>query len=427
MSGPAPKRTRGSRVLVLVLVLLAAAAGVYAGARWHARIAPRLGIEAAEAPVPHTGQLWTCSMHPQVIRSEPGLCPICHMQLTPLAAGASATGEVTIDPTVVQNMGLRVATVTEGPLHRTLRLFGTLQEAQPSIRDVNLRVSGWIRRLHVEAEGQRIEAGDPLFDLYSPELQVGIEELIAARATTAGAGPEAEGTAARAFRDAAVHKLELLGLSRAQIDALAQQGRAPETVTFTSPISGHVTRKPVVEGSAVRAGDDVLRIVDHSVLWLDAQVFEQDLPFVAVGQAAAVALTARPGARVRGAIEFIHPHVDEMTRTGLVRVSVPNPDMVLKPGMFATVQLDAEIAERALAVPREAVLDTGTAQRVFVVQHDGHFLPRDVRMGASADGGLVQILEGLAAGETVVTSGQFLLDSESRTREAVEKFRDAKR
>jgi membrane fusion protein, copper/silver efflux system len=492
-----PRRGR-RRALLLGLILLAGAAGAYAGARWHSSIAPMLGLKAAdtahdgERPAGATGakQIWTCGMHPQVIQDKPGDCPICHMKLTPLnvangtmpsghehgavsttaqggqaqpgrkvrywwdpmlsppyisdrpgkspmgmdlipvyedegpgAGGAGATGAVVIDPAVVQNMGVRVQMVTEGPIKRSVRLVGYLDEAQPNVHDVNLRVSGWVRRLHASTEGQHVEAGDPLFDLYSPELQVAIEELITARrARRVGTVDGTAGEVASALYDAAASKLELLGLDPRQIEVLAKLDKAPGVITFTSPVTGHVMEKPIVEGAAVSAGQMALRIVDHTTLWLDAQVFEKDLPFVGVGQAATATVASRAGEPIKGRVVFIHPHLDMITRTATVRLEVPNPDLILRPGMYATVRLESQVADRAVLAPREAIIDTGESQMAFVAEAVGRFQPRKVWTALPGGNGMIQVVEGLAPGEAVVTSGQFLIDSESRLREAIQKF-----
>ncbi|MBL8765269.1 MAG: efflux RND transporter periplasmic adaptor subunit [Phycisphaerae bacterium] len=379
---------------------------------------------------------WDPMLSPPYIADKPGKSPM-GMDLIPVYEDeVSATGgQVTIDPAVVQNMGVRIALVTEGPLAKTVRLVGYLDEAQPNIREVNLRVSGWIRRLYANTEGQRIEAGDPLFDLYSPELQVSIEELINGRRAKAALSTDADESAkqtAATLYDAAASKLELLGLERAQIDALAKLDKAPPTVTFVSPIAGTLTEKPVVEGAAVKMGDRVLKIVDYSTLWLDAQVFEKDLPFVKVGAKAAATIASgptpanQPITPISGEIIFIHPRVDTMTRTALVRMAIPNPSFTLKPGMYATVHARAELADRAVMVPREAIIDTGDAQMAFVAQAVGKFEPRKVKMGLAGEDGVVQVVEGLSPGEAVVTSGQFLLDSESRLREAIQKYLNQK-
>ena len=366
-------------------------------------------------------QLYTCGMHPQVIRDAPGKCPICGMELVPLVAPSATratadTGAITIDPAIVQNMGIRTATVTEGPLLRTVRANGILAEAEPLQHDVNLRVSGWIQRLHANVQGMQVRAGDPLFDLYSPELQVAIGELIAARRARDSHGSQAVLVAA------AVQKLELLGLSRADVERLGRLEQPPATVTFTSPIDGAVMEKPIVAGDEVQAGMRALRIVDHRELWIDAQVFEQDLPVLRVGQPARVTLASQPGRPVEGRIWFLHPMVDPATRTTTARLTVPNPDSTLRPGMYATVEIESEIAPRALLVPRDAVIETGTENVVFLARDGGQFEPRQVKLGPGGSDGRAQVLDGLVAGDVVVTSGQFLLDAESNMREALQRF-----
>jgi hypothetical protein len=189
-------------------------------------------------------------------------------------------------------------------------------------------------------------------------------------------------------------------------------------------MTGHITEKLVVEGAAVQAGERVLRIVDHSVLWLDAQIHAQDHPFILIGQKVAATIEAVPGKVFEGETIFVHPHVDMMTRTARLRISVPNTDVTLKPGMFATVSIESEIAREAVLVPRDAVIDTGERQVVFLALENGHFEPREVKLGSSSDDGNVQVLDGLSVGEQVVISGQFLIDAERRMREAVRKHLD---
>lgn len=371
---------------------------------------------------PAAAQLWTCGMHPQVIQDHPGECPICHMKLTPLesdATAVSAAGSMlTIDPVVVQNMGVRTARAAEGPLRREVRVAGFVEEAQPLIHDVSLRVSGWIVKLQANTEGLHVDKGDPLFELYSPEVQVAVEELIALRRRAGSGTPGLE-----ALNQAARRKLVLMGLDDAEIERLSRLDRAPASVTFRSPATGNVTEKPVVEGSSVAVGEKLLRIVDHSTVWIDARVHEQDLALVSVGQKAQATVTGQADKVYDGEVVFVHPHLDETTRTASVRMAVANPGFELRPGMFATVVLRGELAAKAVLVPREAVIDTGDREVAFVVgDKPGHFEPRRVRTGWTGEGGNVQILEGLAAGEEVVVSGQFLLDTESRLQEALRKF-----
>jgi len=377
---------------------------------------------AAQAP---QVQLWTCGMHPQVIQDHPGDCPICHMELTPLESDATeasnAGSSITIDPVVVQNMGVRTARVAEGPLRREVRVAGFVEDAEPLIHDVSLRVSGWIQHLVANTEGLHIKKGDPLFDLYSPEIQIALEEAIALRKRRVGL-VRGDATLDSLWK-AALHKLALQGLDDSEIRRLSSLDRAPDSVTFRSPVTGNVTEKLIVDGSAVAAGQKLLRIINHSTIWIDARVHEQDIALVSVGQRIEARIASQADKVYAGNVIFIHPHLDETTRTGSVRMAVPNPDFELRPGMFATVMLRGELAPSAVLVPREAVIDTGDRQVAFVVgEKPGHFEPRRVRTGWVAEGGNVQIVEGLVPGEEVVVSGQFLLDAESRLQDALRKF-----
>jgi Cu(I)/Ag(I) efflux system membrane fusion protein/cobalt-zinc-cadmium efflux system membrane fusion protein len=370
---------------------------------------------------------WDPMTDPPYFSDRPGKSPM-GMDLVPVYEDELSAGPaVTIDPAVVQNMGVRLAEVEEARLARTIRAVGFLAEAEPRRFDVNLRVAGWIDAIDADFEGKHVAAGAPLFDLYSPALQVAVEELIAARKMRAGApeGGELRSTA-QDLHETAARKLELLGVAEHEIERLAGMDHAPRAVTFYAPANGHVLQKMVNAGSAVKAGDLVLRIVDHSLLWLDLQVFAKDAPSIRVGQEVEATIEGFPGETFAGGVTYIHPHVDTTTRTTMVRITVANPDLRFRPGMYATASVEVEVAPGALVVPREAVIDTGTQQIAFVALDQGHFEPRKVVMGASGEDGRVQVLSGLAPGEKVVVSGQFLLDVESRMREAIQKFLEQK-
>ena len=432
------------KVALVAMLVSGIVLGLSAGLLWNESLRHALGLgghdHALEATQTAGGQkqLWTCGMHPQVIQDKPGLCPICHMDLEPMNPAQAGTAgvavattqsashagpSVQIDPVVVQNMGIRVATVAEGPLHTTVRAVGYLDEPETNRQDVNLRVSGWIEKLHANVSGAPVKKGEPLFELYSPEVQVAIEELIAARRVGNSLQPS-DATTRRTtgtLVDAARRKLELWGFTPEQIESFAQHERAPGTVAILSPINGHVAEKTVDKGAAVKAGDLVMRLVDRSTMWLDVQLFERQLPLVKVGQKAKATITALPDEKLDAEVTFIHPHVDPMTRTATVRLVLPNEHHVLRKGMYATVEIDAEIAASAVTIPREAIIDTGTRQLAFVSRGGGHFEPRRLKTGLSSTDGSVQVLEGVKPGEQVVASGQFLIDSESRLKEAIQK------
>jgi Cu(I)/Ag(I) efflux system membrane fusion protein/cobalt-zinc-cadmium efflux system membrane fusion protein len=332
---------------------------------------------------------------------------------------------VKIDPTIVQNMGVRTALVTRGPLTTTIRAVGILEVPEPGTFEVNLKINGWVQKLYANSEGMHVHRGEPLFDLFSPDLRVAEEELIGATKALGALDADAADTVraeSQTMVDSSRQKLRLWGVADEDINAIAKSAQAPQTVPFRSPVDGHVEEKMIVEGSAVQAGTKLMRIEDHTSLWLEVQVYEEQIPLVGIGQRVDATVDGVPGRIFSGPITFIYPHLDHMARTEKVRVVLENPNHELRPGMYATASIRTTPVANALLVPREAVIDTGTKQMAFVAQGDGHFEPRDVRMGIVGDGDQVQILEGLAPGENVVTSGQFLMDVESRTNEATEKF-----
>lgn len=370
---------------------------------------------------------WDPMLGPSSIAHAPGKSAM-GMDLEPVYEDQQSGGPtVKIDPTIVQNMGVRTAQVTRGPLSVTVRAFGILEVPEPAIYEVNLKVNGWIEKIYANTEGMHVRKGEPLFDLYSPDVQVAAEELISAIATRKSLDPKATDavqTESQNLIESAKQKLRLWGISEQDIDAIAQAHKAPQTVAFRSPADGDLVEKTVVEGSAVQAGTKLMRIEDHSRLWLDAQVYEDQIPLIRLGEAVEATVDSVPGKTFSGPVMFIHPHIDHMTRTVTVRVALDNPEHQLHPGMYATANIVTKPVADAVLVPREAVIDTGTRQIAFVADSDGHFDPRKVRMGLAGDEDQVEILQGLAPGEQVVTSGQFLLDVESRTTEAIDKLRN---
>ncbi|HEX4056405.1 MAG TPA: efflux RND transporter periplasmic adaptor subunit [Tepidisphaeraceae bacterium] len=370
---------------------------------------------------------WDPMLGPSSISNHPGKSAM-GMDLTPVyESDASAGPAVRIDPAVVQNMGVTTAPVIRGPLTVAVRAVGMLEVPEPGMHDVTLKVSGYIEKLYADTDGMSVRKGEVLFDLYSPELQVAEEELISAKQNENALDAKANDAIrkdAQNLVDSAAQKLRLWDVAEQDINAIAAAGEAPWTVPFRSPADGHVADKMVVAGSAVQSGMKVMRIENHSQLWLDARVFEDQISIVKVGQEIHAAIDGVPGKTFTGKVSFIYPHVDHMARTETVRTILNNPDHELKPGMYATVEIVTQVSPDTLLVPREAIIDTGTRQIAFVMASAGHFEPRNVRMGIVGDDDQVQILQGLAPGDRVVTSGQFLMDVESRTNEAIEKLRN---
>ena len=378
---------------------------------------------AGEAP---GKTLYTCGMHPQVIQDHPGNCPICGMKLTPIHEDAGAdtqaragdTAAMSVDAATRQNMNLRTAVVASGPLRKAIRTVGTIDYNETALADVTTKFRGWIEKVDVDATGQLVHRGEPMFEIYSPELySAEAEYLLALHAGFTNDPGAAE------LRETAANKLRFFDVSDAQIADLATNGVARKTLSVAAPISGFVIEKNAVQGQMVEAGMKLYRIADLAIVWVLAEIYEQDLPFVQVGQEAVVKVASLPDREFRGRVTYVYPTVDEKTRTARVRLEFENPGYFLKPGMFVSTDIQAEIAGSAVLVPDSAVLRSGAKNTVFVALDEGRFEPRDVALGVEADDDLIQVLSGLNAGDRIVTSGQFLLDSESQLREAIDKMR----
>ncbi len=445
-----------------------AALAVVIGAGWVFR-ETLFGWAGAEGPHaghahPSTGSgqavgeiaYWTCPMHPSVKAKAPGPCPICGMDLQPVpkagaAGGAQASnapGFIALTPWQQQLIGVTTTPVERRPLQTTLRTVGRVDYDETRLADVNLKISGWIQELHVDYTGKPVKKGQPLFTLYSPELVSTQEEYLLALRTlkklksdsrlrdpeilgaTAEAapapGPEDRGptggtsdlthreAVARTQRllEAARERLLLWDLTEAQVRELEKNGKPQTAMTIHAPASGVVTDKMAVEGMYVKPGMRLYQIAKLDAVWVYADVYEYELPFVREGQRATMSLSYLPGQTFRGAVDYIYPYLDPKTRTAKVRLKVPNPRMSLRPDMYADVTLGLDAGEQ-LAVPESAVLFSGKRRIVFVDVGDGRFQPREVQLGARMEDDY-HVLEGLREGERVVTSANFLLDSESK-------------
>ena len=382
----------------------------------------------ADAP---SKTLYTCGMHPQIIQDHPGNCPICGMKLTPIRVSGNGTNAVAsnpanaaaiaLDTVTIQNMNIRTAAVETGPLRKTIRTVGTIDYNETALAVVTTKFKGWIESLDADATGQLIHKGAPMFEIYSPDLYTAEAEYLTALKS---GSPDEPGAAE--LRKTAANKLRFLDVPDAEIAELEKTGTARKSVPVAAPISGFIVEKNIVQGQMVDVGTPLYRIADLGIVWVLAQVYEQDLPFVRLGQEVVVKAASFPDREFRGRVTFIYPTVDEKTRTARVRLEFENPGYFLKPGMFVSAEIKAELGDSAVLVPDSAVLRSGTKNMVFVALAGGKFEPRDITLGVEAEDDMIQVLDGLNAGEKVVTSGQFLLDSESQLREAIEKMRGAK-
>jgi Cu(I)/Ag(I) efflux system membrane fusion protein len=330
--------------------------------------------------------------------------------------GATDRGQasVTLSPTRRQTIGVKTGVVERRPFETTIHAVGTVTYDERRIKQVNLRVAGWVTNLAVNYTGQFVRAGEPLLTIYSPELASTQAEYRLARRTQARVVQsmlEPIRTGADAQVQAAAERLRRLNVSDEQIEALEHAEPRPET-TLVAPVSGVVTKKMALQGAYATPDMPLYEIADLSTMWVHAQVYEHDLSLVALGQEAEVTLAAYPNEAFRGRVVFIDPVLISETRTTPVRMEIPNHDLRLKPGMYGNVTIRVR-AQPVLAIPREAVLDSGTRTLAFLDLGDGRFKPRDIKTGRTF-GDHTEVIEGLQPGDTIVTSGTFLIDSESK-------------
>jgi len=367
---------------------------------------------------------WFDPMHPAYKADKPGIAPDCGMQLVPKyaddGAGTMSVGTVKIAPEKQQLIGVRTTTVERQSLVRSLRTTGQVVSDETKLAHVHVKINGYIDKVYVDYVGQLVKKGQPLFTLYSPDLVATEEEyLIAKRGEkTLASSPFAEvSQGSQSLVRSAHERLKLWDISEEQIRKLDETGEVTKTLTFYSPATGFVTDRKAFPQTAVTPDMDLYVITDLSTVWVNADVYEYEVPFVRVGQAAEMQPSYYAGTTYHGRITYIYPTVDPVSHTVKVRIEFRNPRFDLKPQMFANVQLKIDYG-RQIVVPQEAVMDSGDKQYVFVMHEDGAFEPRTIQAGAKVEGNVV-VLSGLQGGETVVTSGNFLIDSESRLKSAV--------
>ncbi len=346
------------------------------------------------------------------------------MDYLPVYEGEETKGaEVRIAPEKVQKLGVRTEAAAMRPLARTLRAVGTIQVDERALRSVAPRFEGWIQRLHVNATGQFVARGQPLMEVYSPELVAAQQEYLLAVRGVAALKDADPGVAdgMRGLVEGSLQRLRNLDISDQELAQLRSEGRARDSVTLRAPAGGVVLEKAAVQGMRFMPGETLFRIADLSSVWLLAEVFEQDLGSVRVGQGAKARLNAYPGEVFEGRVGFVYPTLAAETRTAKVRIELSNRRQRLKPDMYASVELAAADAGPRLAVPDSAVLDSGTRRVVLVRRGEGLFEPREVKTGLRGDA-YVEVLDGLRAGEEVVVSANFLIDAESNLRAALGSF-----
>jgi len=380
---------------------------------------------------PETGKkikYWVAPMDPTYIRNEPGKSPM-GMDLVPVYEEEGEekvpASVIRIDPLTIQNMGVRMAQVQRKPLVRNIRTYGTVAYDERRMKVVSAWVGGRIDKLYVDFTGVVVKKGAPLAELYSPELLSTQKEFILALETRGrlwSLDNQESLESATNLVEASRQRLLLWGITKDQVDRIERTRKVNAHMTIHAPIGGTVIDKMAFEGQYVKEGERLYTIADLSKVWVLADIYEYELPWIHKGMPAEMGLSYIPGKRFKGRVLYVYPYMDEKTRTAKFRLEFDNSEYRLKPGMYADIYLESTIAEDSLVVPQEAVIDSGLRKVVFVALGKGKFQPRDVKLGVEVNGDGFQVLEGLNENEQIVISAQFMLDSESRLREAIQKM-----
>ncbi|MFS1525843.1 efflux RND transporter periplasmic adaptor subunit [Microbulbifer sp. 2304DJ12-6] len=368
----------------------------------------RKGLRLKSAPQASDAAYYTCAMHPSVKSAEPGTCPICGMDLQPVRHGELNSNSLVVESARRQAIGIRTGMVERKPFSLPVHLHGQVTYDETRLRDISLRFDGWIGDLDADFEGKQVNRGEVLFTVYSPELLAVQDEYLKAHRR------------GDALEQAARRRLLLWGLSEAQIDWLAEQQKAQDYVPIFAPASGVIIEKHIVAGSSFEKGKNLLRIADLSRIWIEAHAYEDQLPLLQIGMPAKVRLTNVHHREIPATLTQIDPFLNHSNRSARLRVSLPNANGELRPGLFANILLSAELGNQ-LVVPRDAVLISGNKRIVFRDLGQGRLEPVQVRTGYG-DSDQIVIRSGLLAGDRIITSGVFLIAAESRLKSGAQQW-----
>jgi len=396
-----------NKIIAVVLIIIALVVGIYIGSR----ISGFEPGDTAGGDGSSGGKeilYWVAPMDPNYKRDKPGKSPM-GMDLLPVYSG----DEITISPAVENNLGVRTAPATVRPLWRRISATGYVGFDEKRISHINLRTQGWITRLLFDAEGERVKKGDLLFEFYSPELVNAQKEYLQAMKRSDSR-----------LQAGSVEKLLALGMNRAGIEALARRGKASDNIRVVAPQDGIITVLNIREGMFVQPNTTIMSLADLSTVWLQAEIFESQAEWVAAGQAAEARLDYLPGQVFTGQVDYVYPVLDPKTRTLRARLLFENPGERLKPNMYARVSIYGKLHPNALSIPREALIRAPDRDRVVVALGDGKFRVHEVLTGMES-GEFVEILAGIEEGDEIVTSAQFLLDSEASLAGSIQRLDSA--
>lgn len=412
--------------------------------------------------------IYYCPMHPTYTSDKPGDCPICSMKFVPkettpekqmekkimyrstmnpkeisdkpgndsmgmemepfeteevpVSSGVSDRLTINISTERQQLIGVRTEVIKKQPIHKMIRAVGIVDYDESKIAHVNLKTEGWVDELYVNYTGQYVKKGQPLFSTYGPELVSAQKEYLVALETGKSIQQNTVGTdnPAKSILESSRHKLEILGIRNDQISSLENTGMVTMYLTIYSPIDGFVIEKNILKGHHFLPGDDLYMIADLSNIWVLAQVYEYELPFIKLGQEVRISSSYTPEKTFTGMVSYIYPGISSETRTNKIRIELSNPDFVLKPGMYMNVEIHVDYGTK-IAVPISAVLDADERKIVFVDLGDGYFEPREIKVNVYGEG-MYEVIEGVKEGEKVVTSANFFIDSESNLEAALSKM-----
>lgn len=357
---------------------------------------------------------YTCPMHPSVKSAIPGACPICSMDLVAVTHDDVVSKSITIDNRRRQMIGIEVEEVTHVDLSKVIRAVGKVTYDERRLSNVTLKFDAWVGELSADYVGAQVNKGDVLFTVYSPELLAAQQEYLETLKRLARRGPD------DSLLIAARQRLKLWDMSSWEIKALEKRGRPREYIPIYASTTGTVVEKNVEEGGAIKMGETLFRIADLSQIWVEAEVYEADLELIQEGMTASITLPYMPSKTIEATVDYIYPYLEGDSRTARIRLNVDNTVGDLKPDMYAEVKLVAEFGHY-LAVPEEAVMLAGDSRVVFIDLGEGKLKPVKVKTGRRVNN-FIEIIDGLKLGDIIVTSGNFLIASETKLKAGIDQW-----